>query len=140
MKNNRLITFLLWALVIIGFVSAAKVSLANFNGLACPSLFSIPVCYIITFAYGLMLGSLIVNHGGCKHHFFCMGWGIAFVFAVFGSLVEMFFVGGICPSSSGGLRASSSVGIPLCYMSLAILFVIVGLFIKGPYQNECDDK
>jgi len=37
-----------------------------------------------------MLGSLIVNHGGCKHHFFCMGWGIAFVFAVFASLAEIF--------------------------------------------------
>ena len=139
MKTNQLITYLLWALVTFGFVSVGKVSLDNLNGIACPSLFAIPVCYIITFAYGLMLGSLIVNHGGCKHHFFCMGWGIAFVFAVFASLAEILGGGGVCPSSSGGLRAGSSVGIPLCYISLAILFVIVGLFIKGPYQNDCDN-
>jgi len=61
MKKNKLITYLLWALVAFGFFSVAKVSLDNFNGLACPSLFSIPVCYVITFAYGLMLGSLIVS-------------------------------------------------------------------------------
>ena len=139
MKNNRLVTYLLWTLVIFGFVSVVKVSWGNFNGVACPSLFSVPVCYIITMAYGLMLGSLAVNHAGCKHHFFCMGWSIAFVFALFASLAEIFVGGGVCPSSSGGLRAGFSAGIPLCYISLAILFVIAGLFIKGPYQNVCDD-
>jgi len=138
MKTNPLITYPLWALVIFGFVSVAKVSLDNFNGLACPSLFSMPVCYVVTVAYGLMLGSLIINHNGCKHHFFCMGWGVAFVIALFASLAEMFAGGGICPSSSGGLRAGSAAGIPLCYLSLVLLIVILVLFIKGPYQNACD--
>ena len=64
MKTNPLITYPLWALVIFGFVSVAKVSFDNFNGLACPSLLSVPVCYVVTVAYGLMLGSLIINHNG----------------------------------------------------------------------------
>jgi len=138
MKTNPLISLSLWVLLIVGFVSVAKISLDNFNGLACPNLLSLPVCYIVTAAYGLMLGSLIINHNGCKHHFFCMGWGIAFVIALFASLAEMFAGGGVCPSSSGGLRAGTTAGIPLCYLSLAILVAILVLFIKGPYQNVCD--
>jgi len=88
MKTNPLITYPLWALVIFGFVSVVKVSIDNFNGLACPSLLSLPVCYVVALAYGLMLGSLIINHNGCKHYFFCMGWGTAFVIALFASLAE----------------------------------------------------
>ena len=138
MKTHPLITYPLWALVIFGFVSVAKVSFDNFTGVACPSLFSVPVCYVVTVAYALMLGSLIINHNGCKHHFFCLGWGVAFVIALLASLAEMFGGGGVCPSSSGGLRAGSPGGIPLCYISLAILVAILVLFIKGPYRNACD--
>lgn len=138
MKTNPLISIPLWALVLFGFVSVAKVSLDNFNGLACPSLFYLPICYVVTVAYGFMLASLTVKHNGYKHHLFCIGWGVAFVVALFASLAEMFAGGGICPSTSGGLRAGSTVGVPLCYISLAILLVILLLFIKGPYQSACD--
>ena len=138
MKSNSIFTYLLFALVIFGFVSVAQVSVSNMNGLACPSLFSLPICYIVTAAYGLMLASLIINHSGCKHHFFCIGWCVAFVIALFASLAEMFGTGGVCPSSTGGLRAASTSGVPLCYISLAILVCILVLFIKGPYQQVCD--
>ena len=67
-----------------------------------------------------------------------MGWGIAFTIALLASLAEMFGGGGVCPSSSGGLRAGSSATIPLCYVSLFILDAILILFIKGPYQVACD--
>lgn len=135
MKSNPLITYPLWALVIFGLVSVGKVSLDTFNGMACPSIGPIPVCYVVTLAYALMLGSLIINHRGCKHHFFCLGWGVAFTIALFASLAELFGGGGVCPSSGGGLRAAGPTGIPLCYLSLAILVVILVLFIKGPYRN-----
>jgi hypothetical protein len=138
MKSIPIGTYLLWVLVIFGFVSVGKVSIDNMSGLACPSLFAVPVCYIVTVAYGFMLGSLIVNHNGCKHHFFCAGWGVAFVIALFASLAELFGGGGVCPSTSGGLRAGSSLGVPLCYISLAILVVILVLFIRGPYKAACD--
>ena len=138
MKTSPLITYPLWALVIFGFISVAKVSFDNMNGLACPSLFSVPVCYVVTVAYGLMLGSLIINHNGYKRHLFCLGWGTAFVIALFASLAEMFGGGGICPSTSGGLRAGEAAGIPLCYVSFIMLVVILILFVKGPYQTACD--
>lgn len=137
MRTNPYINVPLWALLVFGFVSVAKVSLDNVNGLACPSLLSVPVCYVVTVAYALMLGSLIINHNGCKHHFFCIGWGIAFVIALFASIAEMIGGGGVCPSTSGGLRAGTGGGIPLCFISLGILVVILVLFIKGPYQTAC---
>jgi hypothetical protein len=139
MKTNPLVTYPLWALVLFGFVSVGMVSINNFTGsAACPDLLYLPVCYVVTIAYGLMLASLIINHNGCKHHFFCIGWGLAFAIALLASLAELFGGGGVCPSSSGGLRAGSAAGIPLCYISLAILVVILVLFIKGPYQHACD--
>ena len=138
MKTHPAILYPLWALVIFGFVGVAKVSLDNFNGLTCPSLFSLPICYVVMAAYGLMLASLIINHNGCKHHFFCLGWGVAFVIALLASLAEVFGGGGVCPSSSGGIRGGAAGGIPLCYISLMILVAILVLFIKGPYQKACE--
>lgn len=138
MKSISFQTYLLWGLVIFGFVSVGKVSIDNINGFACPSLFGVPVCYIVTLAYGLMLMSLMISHNGCKHHFFCIAWGIAFTVALFASLAEVFGAGGVCPSTNGGLRAGESQGVPLCYISLVMLIVILVLFIKGPYQIACD--
>jgi hypothetical protein len=138
MKTNPLINYPLWALLIFGFVSVAKVSLDNLNGLSCPNIFVMPICYVVTLAYGLMLGSLIAKHNNYKHHLFCIGWGSAFVIALLASLAEFFGSGGVCPSSSGGLRAGASAGIPLCYISLALLLVILLLFIAGPYKNACE--
>ena len=139
MKTNPLITVPLWILIIFGFASALQISIENISGVACPNIFAIPVCYVVTIAYGLMLGSLIINHNGCKHHFFCAGWGTAFVIALFASIAEMAGSGGICPStSSGGLRGGTSVGIPMCYISLGMLVLILGLFIQGPYRQACE--
>lgn len=138
MKTNPLITIPLWALVIFGFVGALLVSIENITGAACPNIFSVPICYVVAAAYGLMLGSLTINHNGCKHHFFCTGWGTAFVIALFASIAEIVGSGGICPStSSGGLRGGASVGIPMCYISLGVLALILVLFIQGPYRQAC---
>ena len=141
MKTNPLITVPLWALVIFGFAGALKISYENMTGMACPHLFSIPVCYVVALAYGLMLGSLIINHNGCKHYFFCMGWGTAFVIALFASLAEFFGGGGICPStSSGGLRGGATTGMPMCYISLLLLVMILVLFLNGPYKRACETQ
>ena len=137
--NNKLFTTIpLWALVIFGLVSITKVSIANMSGTACPGLFSIPICYIVNIGYVLLLGSLIIKNNKLKHHFFCAGWGIAFVIALFASLAEFFSGGGVCPSSSGGLRGSDAASLPLCYISLVVLIVILALFIAGPYKQACD--
>ena len=139
MKKNPAIDIPLWVLVIFGFLAALKVSIANYSGVVCPHFFSIPICYVVVIAYGLMLGSLIVNHNGCKHYSFCIGWGIAFLIALLASLAELFGSGGICPSTSGGgIRAASQGGVPLCYISLLILIAILVLFVKGPYRRICN--
>jgi hypothetical protein len=137
MKSHSISIIILWALVILGFLAGAKVSIDNFNGMACPNILMMPVCYVVTAAYALMLTSLIINNNGCKHYFFCIGWSVAFIIAAFASVVEMFSSSAVCPSTSGGLRAASSAGLPLCYVSLAMLLVIFILFIKGPYQQAC---
>ncbi len=128
----------LWALVLLGFFGGLKVSIDNFNGLSCPNIFHVPICYVVTAAYGLMLGALIFNHNGCKHYFFCIGWSVAFVIAALASLAEMFSSTSVCPTSSGGLRAATGEGLPLCYVSLVLLVVILVLFIKGPYKKACE--
>ncbi len=129
---------LLWVLVIVGFLGALSVSVSNFNGNPCPHIASIPVCYVVLVAYGLMLGSLIVNHNGCKHYFFVGGWAAAFVIALVGSLTEYFAGGGVCPSTGGGnIRGGSGLSVPLCYISLAMLLAILVLFIVGPYKKVC---
>ena len=138
MNNKLFITIPLWALVIFGLVSITMVSIDNMSGNACPDLFSIPICYIVNIGYALMLGSLIIKNNKCKHHFFCAGWGMAFVIALFASFAEFFSGGGVCPSSTGGLRGGDMAGIPLCYISLVVLIVILGLFIAGPYKQACD--
>ena len=138
MKSNSMSTIILWALVILGFLAGVKVSIDNLNGIACPNILMMPVCYVVTAAYGLMLGSLIINNNGCKHYFFCIGWSVAFIIAAFASLVEVFSNTSVCPSTGGGLRAASSAGLPLCYVSLVMLVVIIILFIRGPYKQACD--
>jgi len=140
MNKNTLINIPLWILVLIGFAGATKVSYENLTGSLCPHLFTIPICYIVFVAYGLMLMSLIINSNGCKHHFFCIGWGTAFVIALFASIAEVASGGGICPASGGsGLRGAEAAGtIPLCFISLAMLVAILILFIFGPYKKACE--
>lgn len=139
MKTNRLISIPLLLLVLFGFLGAAKVSFDNLAGSPCPHLFFVPICYLVLIAYGLMLASLIINHSGCKHHFFCIGWGTAFVIALFASIAEVTMGGGICPVSGGAsLRGVSNESIPLCFISLAMLVAILVLFIVGPYRSACD--
>lgn len=141
MKTNQLIYVALLALVSYGFIGAAMISYQNLQGNACPHLLSIPVCYIILAAYGSMLVSLLIPHKGCKHHFFSMGWGTAFVIALLASIAEFFTEGAICPTAgAGSMRAGSNLssGIPTCYISLALLVAILVLFIKGPYKKVCE--
>ncbi|TBR38293.1 hypothetical protein CBF23_012375 [Marinomonas agarivorans] len=141
MKTNQIIHIALIALVSYGFFGALYISYQNLQGHACPHLLSIPVCYIVLAAYGAMLLSLLIPHKGCKHHFFSMGWGAAFVIALLASIAEFFTEGAVCPvAGSGSMRAGSdlSTGIPTCYISLILLVAILALFIKGPYKKVCE--
>ncbi|MEO9276026.1 hypothetical protein ABFY09_14410 [Marinomonas sp. 5E14-1] len=140
MNKNRTIFISLLLLVLYGFFGALAISYQNFQNNACPHLFSIPVCYVVLAAYSLMLMSLLIPHKGCKHHFFSVGWGMAFIIALLASIAEFFSAGAVCPTAQAGMRGGSdlSVVIPTCYISLALLIVILGLFIKGPYKKICN--
>lgn len=139
MNTNRVIFVSLLLLVLYGFFGALIISYQNFQAKACPHLFSIPVCYVVLAAYSLMLMSLVVPHKGCKHHFFSIGWGVAFIIALLASIAEFFLMGGVCPTAQAGMRGGSnlSVVIPTCYISLALLVAIFVLFITGPYKKLC---
>ena len=121
---------LLYILVIFGLISVGIVSVKDIMGESCPSLLQIPVCYIVTIAYTLILLALVTKKEGLKSHLFCAGWGASFTIALLASLAEFFGSGGVCPVSGGGsLRAGEvATGIPLCYMSLLLLVIIVTLY------------
>lgn len=139
MKNSRILHLVLWALLALGFIGALKVSYENLTGSPCPYLAMIPICYVVLAAYGFMVASMLIGHSGCKHYFFCIGWGTAFVIALVGSVAEIAAGGGVCPTSGGsGIRGASSGSIPLCFASLAMLVVILILFLVGPYKRACD--
>ena len=85
-------------------------------------------------AYGFMLASLAINHSGYKHHFVCIGWGTAFIIALFASIAEVTMGRGICPVSGG----ASNETIPLCFISLAMLVAILVIFIIAPNRRACE--
>ncbi len=139
MMNSKLAKVILWVLLLLGFLGVAKVSYENLTGSACPHIGFIPICYVVLAAYGLMILSQIIPHIGCKHYFFCAGWGTAFVIALIGSIAEIAAGGGVCPSSGGGgIRGATGGSVPLCFASLAMLIVILILFLLGPYKRACE--
>ena len=138
MSMTRINDFVLCALLLLGLVGGAKVSYANFTGSACPYIAFVPICYVVTAAYALMLAAIAIRHHGCRHHFFVIGWGVAFVIALTGSVLEVVAGGGVCPTTGGSLRGGSAGSVPLCFASLALLIVILVLFLAGPYRRACD--
>lgn len=138
MQSNKLIDIALWLLLIVGFVGGLKISYENFTGTPCPYLGFIPICYVVTAAYGLMVASVMIKNYACKHYFFCIGWGTAFVVALTGSAAEILAGGGVCPTSGGGVRSAGGYSVPLCFASLAMLLVILALFLIGPYKRACN--
>ena len=138
MKMSRiLVDGVLCIILAFGLFGAAKVSYDNFTGTACPTVGFIPICYVVLVAYALMFGALIIRQNHCKHYFFSIGWGIAFAIALLGSLAEFFSGGGVCPSTgSSGIRGAST-GIPMCYISMALLIVALVLFLQGSYKRAC---
>lgn len=142
MKNKTWIDYALWLLLAIGFFGIVKVSWENLTGSPCPHVFSVPICYVVLLGYSLMVLSVVIWHGRSRHYLFVSGWSIAAGIALIGSIAEFALGGGVCPASGGGsLRGADSsgvAGIPLCYVSLALLLVILLLFMVGPYKRACD--
>lgn len=134
------VDYALWVLIAFGLFNITKISMENLSGNPCPHVLSVPICYVVWIGYALMALSIVVWHKGCRHHFFVVGWGLAAVIALIGSIAEATSGGGVCPTSGGGsLRGEATgTGIPLCYVSLLMLLLILGLFMFGPYRRICD--
>jgi len=137
MSKFGIVDVVLWVLVAIGFVGGLNLSYINYQGTPCPHIGPVPVCYVVTLAYGLMILAIIIRHNGCKHYFFATGWGIAFVIAFVASVAEALLGGGVCPTSGGSVRGGSGGSTPLCYISLGLLLMILVLFLMGPYKRAC---
>ena len=138
MKSYKIADIVLLALLAVGFFGALKISIDNINGNSCPYVWVIPICYVVLAAYGSMIASIVIRHIGCKHYLFCIGWGVAFVIALVGSIAEIAAGGGVCPTSGGGgIRGADSGSIPMCFASLAMLLAILVLFLMGPYKRAC---
>jgi len=135
MRKAWILDFALWCLLAFGFVGGLNLSYQNYQGTLCPHLGLVPVCYVVTLAYGLMILAIIVRHDGSKHYFFAAGWGTAFVIAFFASVAEFLGGGGVCPTSGGSVRGGSGGSTPLCYLSLGLLIIILALFLIGPYKR-----
>jgi len=73
MQNNKLIDILLWVLLAVGFIGGLKISYANLTGTPCPYLGFIPICYVVTAAYLLMIVAVLVKSYAGKHYLFCVG-------------------------------------------------------------------
>ena len=136
------VDYLLWLLLAIGLIGALKVSYENYTGTPCPQVLIVPICYVVLIGYTLMVLSVIINHNGCRHYFFASGWALAASIALIGSIAEFFSAGGVCPASGAagsGIRGvTGGGGLPLCYVSLALLIAILVLFLMGPYKRSCD--
>ena len=137
MKRLTVANIVLLLLIALGFFSALMLSIDNLQGKSCSHIGPVPVCYVVLVAYGLMLASVLIRHAGCRHHFFATGWAVAFIVAVAGSVAEVAAGGGVCPTSGGSLRGVISEPVPMCYVSLAMLIVILLMFLLGPYKRTC---
>jgi len=138
MKNLKLVDILLMVLLVVGFLGALKISVANLTGSSCPHLWIVPICYVVLLAYGLMIASVVIPSDWCKHYLFAAGWGTAFVIALAGSIAEIALGGGVCPTSGGNIRGDSSGSVPMCFVSLAMCVAILVLFLIGPYKRACE--
>lgn len=118
----------LMILVVLGLWGALNVSFNTLTGkLPCPDVIGVPICYLVSVGYFLMLLSSLFSASKITNKLFYSGWGLVFVIALFGVISEI-AIGGICPRSEHG--------IPLCYLSLALCLVIVGLYIVNDRFKE----
>lgn len=117
---QRVIKVILLALLSIGLYGALSVSYLTVTGIApCPAVASIPACYVVTVGYFLMFIATLLNHKTIAKWFFILGWVPVVLLALVGSSLEL-AQGDICPKSS--------IGIPLCYVSLSFATVVAVLY------------
>ena len=110
----------LLALLSIGLYGALSVSYLTIMDIApCPSILNIPACYVVTAGYFLMLTATFLYQKNIAKTLFIIGWLPVLLLALVGSLLELSY-GEICPKSS--------IGVPLCYVSLSFAMLVALLY------------
>jgi hypothetical protein len=127
----KALSFMLALLIFFGLWGALNVSYDTLAGEApCPKMLHIPLCYMVSIGYLLMLlpqffSSLIKNN-----KVFYSGWGLVFVLAIVGVSFEL-SIGHVCPRSEKG--------VPLCYLSLAYCVLIIFLhWLRLRFKTHLD--
>lgn len=96
------------------------ISIAQFEtGNSCPKVLTVPACYVVTFGYSAMLLAAAIWWRNLKWVFLA-GAVPVFLIAMTGTAVEISGTP-ICPRSDFGL--------PLCFVSLAIVLGVSALFL-----------
>ncbi len=104
----------------LGWIGGLLVSIDTITGAdACPEIGFVPACYVVLLGYSLMLVSAALPRWRWGKWLFVSGATPVALLAVFGSVSEL-LVGETCPRSESG--------VPLCYVSLALVAVIVALY------------
>jgi hypothetical protein len=102
-------------LAILGFIGVSKISYVHAIGeSSCPMLGTLPACYLIFFAYGLIIISMLPKITKAKM-IFTIGWLPVIVLALMGTVGELTQTMS-CPHTE--------TGIPKCYFSAAFSAVI----------------
>ena len=115
--------------VIAGYAlySGLHLSLKEWNATgACPSVSGIPACYVVSFAYFLILLSTFINKAPLYKRLFYTGFAIVFGLAAVGSFMQVSGLGQ-CPKTANGF--------PMCYISLTISLCLMGLFLVRERTN-----
>ena len=90
------------------------------SGGSCPSFVGIPACYVVAIAYLLVFMSTLTNKKPLYRRLFIAGAGIVVGLAAIGSFTQVMGIAA-CPKTS--------TGFPMCYISLSIGVLLIGLFV-----------
>ncbi len=112
------ITVLLIIFFIAGIIGAGELVLDEIQtGNGCPKIWVIPACVIILVCFLVPFVAHLKNKWNKLYFLFT---GLAFVIAIIASVMQ-FSGNGECPKTDGG--------IPMCYLSLLVFSLLIGLKI-----------
>jgi hypothetical protein len=121
---NKIVLFIFLVISLLGFLGGFFISYKNIiYGNACPNIWIIPACYIVTIGYALMIFASIKK----QYKIFFTGWVPVFILAFFGSVMEL-LGNDTCPKSAAG--------IPMCFYSLLIVVLVGLLFLNLKKANN----
>lgn len=110
----------------LGIWGVGGISFSHWTGEAsCPMIGSLPACYIILFAYGLILLSVLFTFEKTLT-VFLIGWIPVIILALIG-------IGGEITSTLA--CPPSEIGIPKCYFS-ALLSIVIGCLYWYFYKQK----